>query len=89
MACAFRVHAGAASLTERAILSFSHTLLPCDVVACHCAQNLSTDDPWGQAQTGSAPTFGFTGELHDGAAGLVNLRARRKNHKPSAPVPNS
>jgi hypothetical protein len=27
-------------------------------------------------QTGSVPTFGVTGELHDGAAGLVTLRAR-------------
>jgi RHS repeat-associated protein len=30
-------------------------------------------------QTGSVPTFGVTGELHDGAAGLVNLRARWYN----------
>jgi RHS repeat-associated protein len=36
-------------------------------------------DPWGQVQSGSVPTFGFTGELHDGAAGLVNLRARWYN----------
>jgi RHS repeat-associated protein len=27
-------------------------------------------------QTGSVPTFGVTGDLHDGAAGLVHLRAR-------------
>jgi RHS repeat-associated protein len=30
-------------------------------------------------QTGSVPTFGVTGELHDGAAGLVHLRARWYN----------
>jgi RHS repeat-associated protein len=39
-------------------------------------QALTHYDPWGQVQTGNAPTFGFTGELHDGAAGLVTLRAR-------------
>jgi RHS repeat-associated protein len=42
-------------------------------------QATTSDDPWGQVQTGSVPTFGFTGELHDGAAGLVNLRARWYN----------
>jgi RHS repeat-associated protein len=33
-------------------------------------------DPWGTPESGSVPTFGFTGELHDSATGLVNLRAR-------------
>src|SRR5262249_51508011 len=33
-------------------------------------------DPWGTVESGSVPTFGFTGELQDSAAGLVNLRAR-------------
>jgi RHS repeat-associated protein len=33
-------------------------------------------DPWGTLESGSVPTFGFTGELQDSAAGLVNLRAR-------------
>src|SRR5262245_57822048 len=33
-------------------------------------------DPWGTVESGSVPTFGFTGELHDSAAGLVYLRAR-------------
>src|SRR5262249_18020895 len=33
-------------------------------------------DPWGTVETGSVPTFGFTGELQDTTAGLVNLRAR-------------
>jgi RHS repeat-associated protein len=33
-------------------------------------------DPWGTPESGAVPTFGFTGELHDPAAGLVNLRAR-------------
>ncbi|WP_161668728.1 RHS repeat domain-containing protein [Kallotenue papyrolyticum] len=34
-------------------------------------------DPWGMPQGGATPpTFGFTGELQDGASGLVYLRAR-------------
>jgi RHS repeat-associated protein len=33
-------------------------------------------DPWGTPESGTVPTFGFTGELQDTAAGLVNLRAR-------------
>jgi RHS repeat-associated protein len=34
-------------------------------------------DPWGTPQYGATPpTFGFTGELHDSASGMVNLRAR-------------
>jgi hypothetical protein len=33
-------------------------------------------DPWGTPETGSVPTFGFTGEVHDVGAGKVNLRAR-------------
>ncbi len=33
-------------------------------------------DPWGTPESGSVPTFGFTGELQDSATGLVNLRAR-------------
>ena len=33
-------------------------------------------DPWGTVESGSVPTFGFTGELQDSATGLVNLRAR-------------
>jgi YD repeat-containing protein len=33
-------------------------------------------DPWGTPETGSVPTFGFTGELQDASTGLVNLRAR-------------
>jgi RHS repeat-associated protein len=33
-------------------------------------------DPWGTVETGTVPTFGFTGELQDVGAGLVNLRAR-------------
>jgi RHS repeat-associated protein len=33
-------------------------------------------DPWGTPESGSVPTFGFTGELQDVGAGLVNLRAR-------------
>ncbi len=34
-------------------------------------------DPWGTPQGGATPpTFGFTGELQDGASGLVQLRAR-------------
>jgi RHS repeat-associated protein len=34
-------------------------------------------DPWGTPEAGAQPTtFGFTGELQDVAAGLVNLRAR-------------
>jgi len=33
-------------------------------------------DPWGVVESGSVPTFGFTGELQDAATGLVNLRAR-------------
>ena len=32
-------------------------------------------DPWGTPEGGAVPsTFGFTGELQDGGAGLVNLR---------------
>jgi RHS repeat-associated protein len=33
-------------------------------------------DPWGTPESGSVPTFGFTGEVQDAGAGLVNLRAR-------------
>jgi RHS repeat-associated protein len=33
-------------------------------------------DPWGTPETGTVPTFGFTGEVQDSAVGLVNLRAR-------------
>jgi RHS repeat-associated protein len=33
-------------------------------------------DPWGTVESGTVPTFGFTGELQNAAAGLVNLRAR-------------
>jgi RHS repeat-associated protein len=33
-------------------------------------------DPWGTVESGTVPTFGFTGELQDSAAGLVYLRAR-------------
>lgn len=33
-------------------------------------------DPWGTSESGTVPTFGFTGELQDAATGLVNLRAR-------------
>jgi len=33
-------------------------------------------DPWGTPESGSVPTFDFTGELQDAATGLVNLRAR-------------
>jgi RHS repeat-associated protein len=33
-------------------------------------------DPWGTPESGTVPTFGFTGELQDAATGLVNLRAR-------------
>jgi RHS repeat-associated protein len=33
-------------------------------------------DPWGTPETGTVPTFGFTGELQDTAMGLVNLRVR-------------
>jgi RHS repeat-associated protein len=33
-------------------------------------------DPWGTVETGTVPTFGFTGELQDVSSGLVNLRAR-------------
>ena len=33
-------------------------------------------DPWGALESGTVPTFGFTGELQDSATGLVNLRAR-------------
>ena len=33
-------------------------------------------DPWGSVESGTVPTFGFTGELQDTTAGLVNLRAR-------------
>jgi RHS repeat-associated protein len=42
-------------------------------------QATTSDDPWGQLQSGSVPTFGVTGDLHDGAAGLVHLRARWYN----------
>ena len=35
-----------------------------------------TYDPWGTPESGSVPTFGFTGELQDATTGLVNLRAR-------------
>jgi RHS repeat-associated protein len=47
--------------------------------AAGAPQATTSYDPWGQLQTGSVPTFGFTGELHDGAAGLVHLRARWYN----------
>jgi len=33
-------------------------------------------DPWGTPESGTVPTFGFTGEVQDVSAGLVNLRAR-------------
>ncbi len=33
-------------------------------------------DPWGTPESGTVPTFGFTGEVQDVASGLVNLRAR-------------
>jgi hypothetical protein len=33
-------------------------------------------DPWGTPESGSVPTFGFTGELQDTVTGLVNLQAR-------------
>jgi RHS repeat-associated protein len=33
-------------------------------------------DPWGTPEAGTVPTFGFTGEVQDVGAGLVNLRAR-------------
>jgi RHS repeat-associated protein len=33
-------------------------------------------DPWGTPESGTVPTFGFTGELQDAASGMVNLRAR-------------
>jgi RHS repeat-associated protein len=33
-------------------------------------------DPWGTPESGMVPTFGFTGEVQDVSAGLVNLRAR-------------
>jgi RHS repeat-associated protein len=36
-------------------------------------------DPWGQVESGSAPTFGFTGELRDSPSGMVYLRARWYN----------
>jgi len=35
-----------------------------------------TYDPWGTPETGTVPTFGFTGEVQDATTGLVNLRAR-------------
>jgi len=35
-----------------------------------------TYDPWGTPESGTVPTFGFTGELQDATTGLVNLRAR-------------
>jgi len=34
-----------------------------------------TYDPWGTPESGTVPTFGFTGELQDATTGLVNLRA--------------
>jgi RHS repeat-associated protein len=40
------------------------------------AASLLFYDPWGTPESGSVPTFGFTGELHDPATGMVNLRAR-------------
>jgi len=33
-------------------------------------------DPWGMPESGTVPTFGFTGEVQDATTGLVNLRAR-------------
>jgi RHS repeat-associated protein len=33
-------------------------------------------DPWGNVESGTLPTFGFTGEMQDVAAGLVYLSAR-------------
>jgi RHS repeat-associated protein len=36
-------------------------------------------DPWGQVQSGSPAPFGFTGELHEAASGVVHLRARWYN----------
>ncbi|HJZ46245.1 MAG TPA: hypothetical protein VKE41_03730, partial [Roseiflexaceae bacterium] len=33
-------------------------------------------DPWGTPESGSVSTFGFTGEMQDVGAGLVNLWAR-------------
>src|SRR5215218_3731619 len=33
-------------------------------------------DPYGTPEGVAPPTFGFTGELQDASAGLVNLRAR-------------
>jgi len=39
-------------------------------------------DPYGTPETGSVPTFGFTGELQDSATELVNLRARWYVYKP-------
>jgi len=36
-------------------------------------------DPWGTPESGNVPTFGFTGEVQDAGAGLVNLRARWYN----------
>jgi hypothetical protein len=36
-------------------------------------------DPWGTPESGVVPTFGFIGELHDTATGLVNLRVRWYN----------
>jgi RHS repeat-associated protein len=33
-------------------------------------------DPWGTPESGTVPTFGFTGEIQDVGTGLVNLRAR-------------
>ena len=34
-------------------------------------------DPWGTPESGTVPTFGFTGEVQDTATALVNLRASR------------
>jgi len=39
-------------------------------------QGIVNYDPWGTPESGSVPTFGFTGELQDTTTGLVNLRAR-------------
>jgi hypothetical protein len=35
-------------------------------------------------ESGSVPTFDFTGELHDPATGMVNLRARWYNPSSSS-----
>jgi RHS repeat-associated protein len=36
-------------------------------------------DPSGQVESGSVPSFGFTGELWDSPSGMVYLRARWYN----------